>query len=274
MSKVARLLLPAVAATLAACTPANIAEKPFDVPTATVAPPVPIAVSAAPSSAPITLPVTPPPPPVGQGGCPTGMAALPAGTFTMGERHDAVTVQPFCLDVTEVTVDAYAACARAGPCSADHPGAWTPGGASLWAQSTCNYGVAGRGKHPINCVDWGESATYCHAQGKRLPSEEEWEWAARGQNAGTTYPWGNAQPVLQLCWSGISNHASTCEVGSFPKGDAPGGIHDLAGNVWEWTSSDYDAGSAARVSRGGGWYDDDVSVVRGADRGGSAPYES
>jgi formylglycine-generating enzyme required for sulfatase activity len=75
----------------------------------------------------------------------------------------------------------------------------------------------------------------------------------------------------QLCWSGISKRTGTCAVGSFPAGDAPGGIHDLAGNVWEWTSSNFDDTPAARVARGGCWYDDYGSSVRARLRSRSAP---
>jgi sulfatase modifying factor 1 len=188
------------------------------------------------------------------------MAPLSGGVFTMGERHDSVTVQPLCMDTTEVTADAYAACVQAGRCSADHTR--TADGRD---DAVCNYGVSGRGNHPMNCVDWDESATYCRAQAKRLPTEEEWEWAARGQGRGSAYPWGNEEPGLQLCWK----RQGTCAVGSFPAGDAPGGIHDLAGNVWEWTSTDFDA--AARVQRGGAWYHRDSAHVRSAFRDGSAP---
>jgi formylglycine-generating enzyme required for sulfatase activity len=204
-----------------------------------------------------------PPPAVSGGACPAGMVSLAGGSFTMGDRQDQVTVSTFCLDATEVTVDAFGACVRAGQCSADNVGT------QFWdnqdhGEGACNWGVAGRGNHPINCVDWGQAATYCNAQGKRLPTEEQWEWAARGGSRGFTYPWGNAEPDFQACWSGVSERSGTCPVGSLPQGDAPGGIHDLAGNVWEWTSSNYDA--SARVDRGGGWYNSDPSDLRAADR--------
>jgi formylglycine-generating enzyme len=167
-----------------------------------------------------------------------GMATVAGGSFTMGDRGDVVTVATFSLDVTEVTVDAYTACAQSGQCTADHPGQQrTRNRMTFTADARCNYGVSGRGNHPMNCVDWGQSATYCHAQGKRLPTEEEWEWAARGGSQGRTYPWGNSAPDFQLCWSGVTKRDGTCPVGSFREGDAPGGIHDLAGNVEEWTSS-------------------------------------
>jgi sulfatase modifying factor 1 len=176
------------------------------------------------------------------------MASLAGGRFTMGERGDAVTVQPFCLDVTEVTVASYAACVLAGGCSAH--GTWTSYSSTTgipWSSEGCNYCVTGRGNHPMNCVDWNQAGDYCKAQGKRLPTEEEWEWAARGGTEGRTYPWGKAAPASasQLCWGD-----GTCPVGSFPKGDAPGGIHDLAGNVSEWT---FQYAQAYSIARGGGW---------------------
>ncbi len=184
-----------------------------------------------------------------------GMARLPGGTYTMGETKKTVTVQPFLLDVTEVTVGAYAACVKAGECKAVNGGA--------------------KSDHPVVNVDWNEAVAYCAWAGKRLPTEEEWEWAARGAEKGTTYPWGNEAPGSQLCWGGSGNDRkargfdATCPVGSYPRGDSPQGVKDLAGNVWEWTSTAYDASS--RVGRGGCWRDDVPDFVSAADRGGRAP---
>jgi formylglycine-generating enzyme required for sulfatase activity len=183
-----------------------------------------------------------------------GMVSLPGGTFTMGDRGDTVKVSPFSLDVTEVTVDAYKRCAT---CSAPDTGGY------------CNWGVSGRGSHPVNCVDWNQATAFCAAVGKRLPTEEEWEWAARGTTRGTTYPWGNGAPGRQLCWDGEGsdlgkgNRHGTCPVGSYPGGDSPEGIKDLAGNVWEWTASN---SATARVLRGGGWSSDIPAGVRAAIR--------
>jgi formylglycine-generating enzyme required for sulfatase activity len=185
------------------------------------------------------------------------MVSLPGGTFKMGKRGDTVTVQPFSLDATEVTADAYAACVRGGGCTADHPGEWTLYGKEFTADGRCNYGVIGKGNHPINCVDWNQATAYCRWAGKRLPTEEEWEWAARGQSRGTQYPWGDEEPGSRACW----NRSETCAVGSYPAGDAPGGIHDLAGNVWEWTASKYAANSSLRVLRGGGFSDDATALL-------------
>jgi formylglycine-generating enzyme required for sulfatase activity len=189
------------------------------------------------------------------------MVALPGGTFTMGDRKDTVTVQPFCLDVTEVTVAAYTACVKSGLCvPAPTTEDWRDIRQPNFWDRFCNGHRADRHNHPINCVDWWQSSIYCQAQDQRLPTEEEWEWAARGQAKGRKFPWGDAEPDVQLCWSSFADTGrpdkwGTCEVGSFPKGDAPGGIHDLAGGVWEWTSSTSMPGGQPRaIDRGGSWH--------------------
>jgi len=181
------------------------------------------------------------------------------GRFTMGQRKDTVTVKPFLMDVTEVTADAYAACVRAGGCTAE----------GLHCNPLATYGVNGKGNHPINCVDWNQATAYCQWAGSRLPTEEEWEWMARGQSQGTTYPWGNDAPGSQLCWNRAKQ--GTCAVGSYPAGDAPGGIHDLAGNVWEWTASNFDAAASSRVMRGGSFDTADAWGLLASYRNGYAP---
>jgi formylglycine-generating enzyme required for sulfatase activity len=154
-------------------------------------------------------------------------------------------------------VAAYASCVRCGPCSsaattADWP--TIPDDVRAKRSVSCNGGRTDRHDHPVNCVDWEQSGVFCRAQGKRLPTDEEWEWAARGEGQGRTYPWGNAAPDLQVCWSGKQERDGTCAVGSFPEGDAPGGIHDLAGNVSEWTTGYGEAGArGGHNHRGGNW---------------------
>ena len=195
-----------------------------------------------------------------------GRAAIPAGTFTMGDASNTskagqVTVSAYCMDRAEVTTAAYATCVKSGKCTAADAGK---------ADNSCNAGVTGRGNHPINCVDWTQATAYCAAQGQRLPTEEEWEYAARGTD-GRIYPWGNAEPAGQLCWNGEGNSLgkdnrnSTCAVASFPAGNSPFGLSDMSGNVLEWTSSAYNGG-ADRVYRGGNWLSDGPSFVRSAFR--------
>jgi formylglycine-generating enzyme required for sulfatase activity len=223
------------------------------------------------------------------------MVRLQGGTFLLGEPmgplHDTPTydrVSPFLLDVTEVTVAAYAECVRAGKC--------TPAAATVkwdfirgserarWS-AYCNQDRADRADHPVNCVDWDQAVAYCAWAGKRLPSEQEWEWAARNGREKTTYPWGNEAPGSRLCWDGDGNgagrggRASTCPVGSHPGGDTRSGVKDLAGNVWEWTSSTSVAGADSRgrggtevkVARGGGWYDADPDSVTASIRFADLP---
>ena len=200
-----------------------------------------------------------------------GMALIPGGTFQMGDGKQsdspvhAVTVAAFAMDLTEVTVAAYAACVEKGACTAAST-------TQVWdgkdqGAGACNGSRADRQNHPVNCVDAGQAAAYCRAAGKRLPTEEEWEYAARGGAEDRTYSWGNDAPGSQLCWSGDTQRRGTCPVASYPPGAF--NLADMAGNVWEWTASDYDA--TARVLRGGSWYLDDASDVRGADRYGIAP---
>ncbi|MEI7894430.1 MAG: SUMF1/EgtB/PvdO family nonheme iron enzyme [Myxococcales bacterium] len=208
--------------------------------------------------------------------CPSApdMLAIPAGTFRMGSNEyddekpvHAVTVAAFCMDPTEVTVAAYKGCTS---CSAPN------------TSGSCNWGVDGRDNHPINCVDWNQATAFCTAVGKRLPTEEEWEYAARGA-AGWKYPWGNTPPSNQLCWDGEGNdlgkgnRTSTCPVGSYAAGRSPFGLEDMAGNVWEWTSSPYcsypgkSCTSSGRVFRGGSWSNADPAGVRASFRFYFAP---
>jgi formylglycine-generating enzyme required for sulfatase activity len=182
---------------------------------------------------------------------------LPGGAYLMGPRAEKVTVAPFSMDRTEVTVGAYAACVAAGQCSAPAK------------EALCNWGVPGKGKHPVNCVSWPQAAEYCAWVGGRLPTEKEWEWAARGATAGRKYPWGDAEPDGQLCWKRLSTdekraRGGTCAVGTHPLGASAQGIQDLAGNVAEWTASDY--GAEQRVIRGGSWSSEEPREVETAHR--------
>jgi formylglycine-generating enzyme required for sulfatase activity len=188
---------------------------------------------------------------------------IPAGKVTLGETHATSEIAAFWMDTTEVTTAAYAACVASGTCTKADTG------------GDCNAGAANRENHPINCVSWNQAKAYCEAQGQRLPTEEEWEYAATGGD-GRTYPWGNDAPSDQLCWDGEgndlgkANRQSTCAVGSYPSGNSPFGLADMSGNVWEWTSSAYN--SSSLVLRGGGWnYRVAPSHVRSAFRGSGDP---
>lgn len=160
-----------------------------------------------------------------RGGAALDLVALPGGTFATA-RGEIVTVAPFSLGRTEVTVDQYAVCAAQKKC-APAPS----------RSPQCNGSHATRGVHPVNCVTWHEAAAYCAFRGGRLPSEDEWEWAARGAEAGTSYPWGTEPPEGRACWALVEPEGSSCPAHEPAAGASPQGIVGLAGNVWEWTSS-------------------------------------
>ncbi|WP_437760701.1 formylglycine-generating enzyme family protein [Sorangium sp. So ce1389] len=193
-------------------------------------------------------------------GCPDGMARVPGGSFVMGPLKVKATVGDLCIDRTEVTAEAYAACVKAGKCTDT---------LANCAKEASTYGVAGKEKQPMVCVDFTQAQAYCAAQGKRLPRDDEWEWAARGGEEARPYPWGGEAPKDQLCWSGGGAVRKTaCDVGSFPAGANPQGIQDLAGNVFEWTTSANDGNGKMRVARGGSWRDGIPPLVRTARPGG------
>ena len=244
--------------------------------------------------------------PAAAAGCPSDMVHVTGGTFSMGspagvgdeDEHPQhpVTLTEYCIDKTEVTVAAYTQCVGSGKCTAALEPA-KEGVDSLY--SVCNGKRADRQDHPVNCVDWNQATAYCTWAKKRLPSEAEWEYAARG-GEGRTYPWGNEAPSakrlnacgsecrafgkrLGLEWKVMYEDRdlweATAPVGSFPSGASPFGALDMAGNVWEWTADWYGAYTAVasanphgpkdgtvRVIRGGGWGSSGASGVRGASR--------
>jgi formylglycine-generating enzyme required for sulfatase activity/uncharacterized caspase-like protein len=186
-----------------------------------------------------------------------GMVRVPAGEFFSGCNEKFVSkcdqdekpgrkryVSAFAIDATEVTVEAYRECVRAGRCQEPHRG------------ESCNWGRGDREVHPVNCVDWHRATAYCGWKGKRLPTEWEWEKAALGTD-GRKYPWGNEQvscrqAVIREGGAACGRGRTTFQVASKPLGVSPYGAHDMIGNVWEWTSSQY-PGSTSRVVRGGSW---------------------
>ncbi len=197
------------------------------------------------------------------GPCLSGMARMPAGE----------QIESFCLDLREVTVKDYGVCQKSGKCTAasltGNWGAVTPE-EKLQRNGSCNGARADRAEHPANCVDFTQAEAYCEAQGKRLPTEAEWQWAAHGGGAKWKHPWGNEQPDIQLCWSAFTKRTSTCVVGSYPKGANGWGVSDLEGNVREWVSTG--AGND-RTLCGSDWTDkmDSLATAGGC---GQAPRSS
>jgi len=234
---------------LAGCAaepPPPPAPAPIATPVSAPAPTAAEVVSAAPATtaAPTaTAAASAPPSP-----CPEGMAYIPGGEAVFGQYQktkEKVSIKPFCIDVSEVTTDLYAACVKAGKCDT----------VRLTVCDPSTYAQPGRGNLPMICVDYPQAEKYCAAQDKRLLATEEWEWAARGASATTTRPWGEGELGDQLCWSGTAKREKPCEINSFPKGDSPQGVHDLLGGVQEWTTTKSDAHSEIRQVRGGSWKD-------------------
>ncbi len=223
--------------------------------------------------------------------CPSGMISIAGGDFTMGDAAavDAPTrsahVGSFCMDRTEVSVTSYRRCVTAGACTEPSPFQNVRGNYNMF----CNWGRSGAETHPVNCVDWTQSTAYCMWAGGRLPTEEEWEYAARGRE-GRVWAWGNAGidgTHANLCGdecssystsSGFSEFAAypghhdefavTAPVDSLPAGATPEGLLNMTGNVLEWTST---VDGNKRVRRGGSWFDYVPSWVRAASRSANGP---
>jgi formylglycine-generating enzyme required for sulfatase activity len=176
------------------------------------------------------------------------MVSIPAGVFTMGSdrgQHDerpvrTVYVDAFEIDRFEVRVSEYAECVDSGRCVEPYSGG--PVFPKEWEWRNCNWSIPERSDHPINCVNWSEANVFCSWVEKRLPTEAEWEKAARGDD-GRRYPWGEEQPdcdraVIDSGGDGCGRE-TTWPVGSRPLGASPYGVEDLAGNVWEWVDDWY-----------------------------------
>jgi len=225
------------------------------------------------------------------------MVPVGGGQFMMGSTdptHNTpahlVSVGSFCIGRTEVTVAEYLACASAKRCPAaeahvfyiddDEESGRAPSGPYPPDNMFCNVGLPGHGKHPMNCVDFAQAEQYCAWKGGRLPTEEEWEYAARGPD-GRLFPWGNGgatgKALVNTCNRACKEHIAklgpehypsghgwpdTAPVGSFPANASPFGALDMVGSIEEWTVSDpcsgarplskYPCAPNDRVVRGGG----------------------
>jgi serine/threonine-protein kinase len=197
---------------------------------------------------------------------PTGMIYIPGGTFMMGRNNagdpeetpaHAVTAKPFYLDKTPVTNAQYAEFVKARGRRA--PPNWRPAGYPAVIRDW-----------PVTEVSWGDAQAFCKWKGKRLPTEAEWEFAARGTE-GRLYPWGNNfdQALTNSLESRLGD--LPLPVGTLYRGASPFGVLDMSGNVWEWTADDYkpypgrtstfEVPAAAKVIRGGSFKSDKDHVT-------------
>jgi formylglycine-generating enzyme required for sulfatase activity len=192
------------------------------------------------------------------------MISIPAGEFTMGaegekiEQQHMVYLNTYWIDQTEVTNGMYAKCVADSVCQEPSQ--------SDSINRESYYGNSAYAEYPVIYVNWDQAQAYCNWVGTRLPTEAEWEKAARGTD-GRLYPWGNGAPTDTLL-NYDDNVGDTMPVGSYPAGASPYGALDLSGNVWEWTADWFDGEYYAkspyenpqgpstgtlRVTRGGSW---------------------
>ena len=235
---------------------------------------------------------------------PEGMVLIPATRYTMGcdpEHNNSfscpadelplheVSLSAFAMDIFEVTNAQYAACAAAGVCAPPVVIASLTREDYYTNEEFANF--------PMINVEWEEAQTYCRWAGKRLPTEAEWELAARGSTP-KAYSWGDEVPDCLKANVFDNPSLSSCvgdtaAVGSYPEGASEFGVMDMTGNVWEWVADSYledfysnspvenpqaDTNNQLRTVRGGGWNSNwlavrvssrafDLSLYRGPDLG-------
>ncbi len=205
---------------------------------------------------------------------------VPEGEFIMGSDQGADDEKPlhkvyldsFWIDKTEVTNSMYRLCVEDGECQ--HP------------QTLIFFDDHIFDVYPVVAVTWQDAVDYCYWAGRQLPTEAQWEKAARGTD-GRIYPWGNNWEATFLNWEGSrEKFRSIAPVGNYPEGASPSGVLDMVGNVWEWVA-DWYAGDYysisphenplgpvngfERVHRGGSWYDFEYNQ-RAANRDRNTPH--
>ena len=181
------------------------------------------------------------------------MALVSAGEFLYGENKQRLYLPSFLIDVWPVTNGQYAKFCKA----TGHP-----------APDDWDEPILSKPKQPVVGVSWHDAVAYCEWVGKRLPTDEEWEKAARGHD-GRKFPWGNEPPDDTRANFG-KRIGRTSSVGRFPDGRSPFGCADMAGNVLEWCGSWHLFERRTRVLRGGAWVSE-PNTLRTSLRFGDAP---
>lgn len=158
------------------------------------------------------------------------MVDIPEGDYKSGPSKKTVKVNKFSIDVNEVTNEQYKEVVK-------------------------DFAIpAGKEKHPIAEISYFEAEAYCKAVGKRLPTLNEWEKAARGTD-GREYPWGNKFDPAKANTLDAGKNGTT-PVGSYSNGQSPYGVMDMAGSLWEWVDAWDSADKKYRLSMGGSYFDD------------------
>ena len=205
------------------------------------------------------------------------MVKVPAGSFRIGSEdgdsdekngNDITFEEPYWIDETEVSREAYEACIKAGVCS---------------ATATSNYSTSNN--QPINSVTWYQAGAYCEWRGTRLPTEAEWEYAARGPDR-LTYPWGNSFDSNRAnSWE--ASVGQTSDVKGYREGASWVGALNMSGNLREWTSTlkrdypynandgreikNYNSSISNSIVIRGGSFNDTASALRAANRDAHEP---
>lgn len=243
---------------LAACQPApdSVIPAPSATPVPATAISLPTATDLPPTATPTAtgIPTATPLPLSITDSAGAEMLLIPAGEFIMGSEDGfvdetpvhAVYLDAFYIDRLETTNAEYRRCVEAGRCSLPKIVDCNTPEAFHWLRSHATYYEdPAYADYPVVCLDWYQAVDYCAWRDARLPSEAEWEKAARGTD-GRTYPWGNEPPTPELAsflWPEDEFEErplyAPAPVGSFPAGASPYGILDMAGNVYEWVQDGY-----------------------------------
>lgn len=194
-------------------------------------------------------------------------SSLYPASYSETPAHD-VTVPSFQMMKTEVTTSQYAQCVLDGAC--EELLVAIPDSAS---GSNCNWLVWGRENHPANCIYIWQAEAYCARIGARLPSESEWEYAARSRGKDNEYPWGQSLPTCDYAVMNDTDTGDGCDLGhtwpvcSKPAGNTEQGLCDMAGNVQEWMQDCFYSDYTGAPVDGSAWMvgDCEDNVLRGGD---------
>lgn len=224
--------------------------------------------------------------------CVDGMCDVPAGQYTMGcaaadlkcdsdetPRH-SVILGSYQIMKNEVTVEQYQTCVNSGNCNNNNAGQLHY---AVWSNTVnyqyCNLGSARGITHPMNCVSWYGAKAYCEWLGMSLPTEAQWEYAAKG-NDDRIFPWGDTAATCEYAVMKESGQlgcglSTTWVIGSKTAGNSPFGTSDMAGNLMEWVNDWYSSGyyslspeinppgpsaGSYKILRGGSWYKSSIDL--------------
>lgn len=174
------------------------------------------------------------------------LVEIPSGEFIYGGEKSKIYIDTFYMSKYPITNETYKTFLDSNQ---EYPSPW-----EVWVKGNRDY-PRGKANHPVVNVSWYDAQTFCEWMGYRLPTEKEWEKAARGID-GRVYPWGNDWIDGRYANSDESKIGGTSPVDLFEEGASPYGVWDMCGNVWEWTDSWYAKFNKNRVMRGGSWYKD------------------